>query len=300
MNDRKVQQGKELVILSGKGGTGKTSVAGGFTHLAQDAVFCDCDVDAANLGLLLQPKNTETHTFYASKKAVIDPDKCTACGKCFEVCRFDSLHLTDSGKAYAVRPLLCEGCGYCYHVCPEKAVVMEDALSGHWYVSDTDHGPFVHARLEPAEGNSGKLVSAVRLKAREIMMKEGKKALITDGPPGTGCPVIACVSGADLALVVTEPTLSGINDLSRILKVCEHFKVPALICINKHDIDEDNTKTVERMAREASCPVVGLIPYDEMVPEAMVNGQPATAYDCPAGESIKNLWGVVEEKLSTR
>lgn len=305
----RARQCRELVILSGKGGTGKTSVTGGFSHLAEDAVLCDCDVDAANLGLLLHPQATETHPFYASKKAHIDTQKCSNCGKCREVCRFEAImpvtvnpanqtsQAVQAGRTDHVNRLLCEGCGFCFHVCPEQAVTMEEALSGHWYVSDTEHGPLVHARLEPGEGNSGKLVSAVRLKARDIQKAQGKAMIITDGPPGTGCPVIACISGADLALIVTEPTLSGISDLERIVRVCHHFRVPALICINKYDIDLDNTETIKRRAGQMNCPVAGQIPYDHMVPKAMVSGVPATAYDCPAGTGIRALWDTMSTRL---
>ncbi len=289
-------KGRELVILSGKGGTGKTSVAGGFSYLAQKAVLCDCDVDAANLALLLNPRNTKTYPFYASKKAYIDPSICSNCGKCFETCRFGAIVKNDDGTFQSIE-LLCEGCGFCFHVCPENAITMKDALSGHWYISETDHGPFIHARLEPAEGNSGKLVSAVRIKGKEIQRKKNKDIIITDGPPGTGCPVIACVTGADLALIVTEPTLSGISDLERIIDVCHHFQVSVLICINKYDIDLENTQTIKDIAERMDCDLAGEIPYDHAVPKAMVNGVPATDYDCEAGKAIRRLWEIVSARL---
>ncbi len=296
-------KGRELVILSGKGGTGKTSVAGAFSQLAKNAVLCDCDVDAANLSLLLSPTSTRAHPFLASKKAHIDPGKCIDCGECFEVCRFEAIlknfrdSRPDCGSSYTVSQLLCEGCGLCFHVCPENAVVMEEVLSGHWYVSETKPGPFVHARLEPGEGNSGRLVTAVRLKAAEIERTEGKAIIITDGPPGTGCPVIAAVSGVDLALIVTEPTLSAISDLGRIIDVCSHFKVPALICINKYDIDLDNTHVIEELAANKDCAVVDRIPYDDTVPKAMVKGLAVTAYDCPASHALRRLWDSVSACL---
>jgi MinD superfamily P-loop ATPase len=294
---------KELVVISGKGGTGKTSIAGSFAELAQNAVFCDCDVDAANLGLLLRPVTKESVEFRVSSKGYIDGSLCTGCGACEEICRFDAIkriekndgpHQQDSGPGFEVDFLSCEGCNLCARICPVNAITMQEVLSGHWYVSDTKHGPLVHARLEPGEENSGMLVAAVRQKAREIAQEEGRGLIITDGPPGIGCPVIAALSGASTALVVTEPTLSGIHDLERVIQVCRHFNVPVMVCINKWDIDIDNTRLIQKTCEEAGHKVIGLVPYDDMVPKTMVNGHAVTAYDCPAGNSIKDMWKEIE------
>jgi len=227
---------KEVVVLSGKGGTGKTSLVGSFAAIAQSKVLADCDVDAADLHLLLNPEQKEENEFWSGQVAVIDGEKCTECGLCQELCYFHAI------SDFKVDPVSCEGCGFCYHACPDKAITMTECLSGHWFVSQTRYGPLVHARLGIAEENSGKLVAVVRQNARSIAERENHEYIITDGPPGIGCPVISSLSGTDLALLVTEPTLSGIHDLERVLGVCRHFGVPALVCVNKYDINEDNTR----------------------------------------------------------
>ena len=279
---------REVVIVSGKGGTGKTSVAAGFADLAANSVFCDCDVDAANLGLVLGGEEKESHEFVASSRAQVDPEKCTRCGLCARVCRFDAF----AGPGVVLRGS-CEGCGLCSRVCPTQAIRMSPVLSGYWYVSETEKGPLVHARLEPGEENSGKLVTLVRQKAREIAQSSGRATIVTDGPPGIGCPVIASLSGADLAVIVTEPTLSGIHDLERIVDVCRQFRVPAVVCVNKYDIHEENSRRIEWQCEEMGVSLGGKVPYDENVPRAMVRGLPVTRYSCPASESIRSLWEAV-------
>ncbi|MFC1957801.1 ATP-binding protein, partial [Chloroflexota bacterium] len=226
---------KEVVVLSGKGGTGKTSIVGSFAALAKNKVLVDCDVDAADLHLLLSPSIKEGNEFWSGEVAVIDEENCTQCGLCQELCRFKAI------ADFKVDPISCEGCGLCSHVCPAEAVIMKENLSGHWFVSDTRYGPLIHARLGIAQENSGKLVAQVRQQARQLAEKDGFDCIISDGPPGIGCPVISSLSGVDLALLVTEPTLSGMHDLERVLGVCHHFGIQPLICINKYDINEDNT-----------------------------------------------------------
>jgi MinD superfamily P-loop ATPase len=278
-----VNKPKEIVVVSGKGGTGKTSVAAGFADLASNAVFCDCDVDAANLGLILNPRELEGHDFIASKQAFVDAAKCTGCGLCEELCRF--------GAAYpgSIDHLSCEGCGLCARACPEGAIEMRPVTSGRWFISSTEKGPLIHARLGPGEENSGKLVTLVRQKARETAEKEHRDIIITDGPPGIGCAVIASLSGADSALIVTEPSLSAIHDLERVLSVCERFSVPALCVINRYDIHEDNAKSIEEMAGSRFT-VVGRIPYDTEVPKSMAKAIPITRTRSAAGESIREIW----------
>lgn len=282
---------KEIVVVSGKGGSGKTSIAGGLAVLSGDAVLCDCDVDAANFELILNPELLETHEFQTSKKALIRREKCIECRKCMQACRFDAIH------SFQVDPWSCEGCGVCARLCPSGAVEMYPVLSGHWFISRTDIGPLVHARLEPGEENSGKLVSLIRKKAAEIARSQSKQLIITDGPPGIGCPVIASISGAEIALIVTEPTLSGLHDLERVLRTCNHFGVPAAVCINKYDISVELAGKIEAMCLERGISVVAKVPYDTHVPKAMVQGMPVVKVDCPAAEEIRNLWERLQELL---
>jgi MinD superfamily P-loop ATPase len=284
---------KELVVLSGKGGTGKTSIVGSLAALAQDKVLADCDVDAADLHLLLAPVVRQTHQFWSGQVAVIDQDKCTRCGLCPELCRFKAI------KDFRVDPVSCEGCGFCYRVCPAEAVTMKENLSGHWFISDTKYGPLVHARLGIAQENSGKLVALVRQQAREMAEKVRAAYIISDGPPGIGCPVISSLSGASLALLVTEPTLSGIHDLERVLGVCRHFGVPAFVCINKYDINESNAGKIEDYCLKQKVEVASRIPFDNVVTEAMVKGRPVVEYsDDPVSREIERLWRNIAERLA--
>jgi MinD superfamily P-loop ATPase len=283
---------KELVVLSGKGGTGKTSLVGSFAVLAKNKVLADCDVDAADLHLLLAPAVRETHEFASGQVAAIDRDRCTECGLCADHCRFDAIH------DFTVDPLACEGCGFCARVCPVGAVTMTGRLAGQWYVSDTAYGPLVHARLGIGEENSGKLVTTVRNAARAVAERDGADLIISDGPPGIGCPVISSLSGADLALLVTEPTLSGIHDLERVLGVCRHFQVPAAVCINKYDISEDNSRRIEGYCRAGGIPVAGRLPYDDAVTAALARGVPLVS-DRRNGiaRDIENLWDGLADRL---
>jgi len=284
---------KEIVVLSGKGGTGKTILVASFAALAQDKVMADCDVDAADLYLLLQPSKQKTEEFWSGKTAFIDKKFCTGCGVCEEVCRFGAI------ENFKVDPISCEGCGFCFHICPEKTITMKDNLSGHWFISDTRHGPLVHARLGIAQENSGKLVAVVRQNAKRIAEEQGLSYIISDGPPGIGCPVISSLSGANLALLVTEPTLSGMHDLDRILGVCRHFGVPALVCINKYDLNEENTRQIEGYCQRQEVEVISRLPFDNVVTEALVHGLPVVEYskDGIAAE-IKALWDRVSMVLA--
>lgn len=283
---------EEIVVVSGKGGTGKTTLTASFAVLAGgDAVMVDADVDAANLSLVLTPEQLERHPFVASSRAVLDKERCTECGLCRELCRFDAI-----SEDYEIDPISCEGCTVCSRACPVEAIVMEEVVSGHWFLSETPYGKLIHARLGVAEENSGKLVTLVRNRARELASGEKKKFLLTDGPPGIGCPVIASLSGAAKALIVTEPTVSGIHDLKRVLHVCRHFEVPAVVCINRCDLDEDNTEAIEAYCREESVDVISKIPFYREVTEALVQGKPVVSHTRgPAADDIAALW----EKLSS-
>ena len=285
---------KEVVVLSGKGGTGKTSIVGSFAATAESKVLADCDVDAADLHLLLSPKIKEEHEFWSGQVAFIDEEKCTQCGLCQDVCHFEAI------EDFKVDPVSCEGCGFCYHVCPADAVTMSECLAGHWFIADTRYGSLAHAKLGIAQENSGKLVALVRQQAKLIAEKQGLDYIITDGPPGIGCPVISSLSGANLALLVTEPTLSGIHDLERVLRTCNHFGVPTLVCINKYDINDENTHQIESYCLSQGVQVASKIPFDNVVTKALVQGLPVVEYSRGrVAEEIERLWQVVAKALST-
>ncbi len=283
---------KELVILSGKGGTGKTSIVGSFAAIAQNKVMADCDVDAADLHLLLNPSVKEKNEFWSGQAAVIDKDKCIECGLCQDICRFDAIH------DYTVDSVSCEGCGFCSHICPVEAITMNECKAGDWFISESKSGPLVHARLGIAQENSGKLVALVRQQAKELADKNGLDYIISDGPPGIGCPVISSLSGVNLALIVTEPTLSGIHDMERVLSVCKHFGVPAMVCINKYDLNDQNTSAIHEYCRENDVEVVAMIPFDNVVTEAMVKGLSVVEHsDGRVAREIKSLWQQINRKL---
>lgn len=278
---------KELTILSGKGGTGKTTITASFTVLAKNAVVADCDVDAPDLHLLLHPEIIETEEFRGSKLAVIDKAKCTNCGLCREKCRFDAVT-----EEFTVDPFACEGCGVCTVVCPVKAISLTERVSGEAYISKTKYGFMAHARLYPGEANSGKLVTVVRRKASSLAEREKADLILIDGPPGIGCPVIASVAGIDLGLVVVEPTLSGIHDLERALMLLKHFNVQPLVCINMFDINRHNSEKIMDFCRENSIEVVGKIRFNPIVTEAMVNGKPIVEYapESDVSKDVRNAW----------
>ena len=283
---------KELVVLSGKGGTGKTSIVGSLAVLAERKVLADCDVDAADLHLLLNPSVKEQTEFWSGQTAHIDRDRCIECGLCQDLCRFDAI------KDYTVDPISCEGCGLCYQVCPVEAITMEESLSGHWFISETKYGPLVHARLGIAQENSGKLVAQVRQQAKQIAEEKNLEYIISDGPPGIGCPVISSLSGAKLALLVTEPTLSGIHDLERAFGICRHFGIPAVVCINKYDLNEDNSRQIESYCAQQGISVTSKIPLDNVVTEALVHGVPVVEYSTGGvSQEIERLWHDISRTL---
>ncbi len=284
---------KEVVVLSGKGGTGKTSIVGAFAALANRKVLSDCDVDAADLHLLLSPTIVEEHEFWSGQVAAIDAERCTQCGLCEAACRFEAIHDFKVGRVG------CEGCGLCARICPANAIRMKDNLAGHWFVSDTRFGPMVHARLGIAQENSGKLVHLVRQKAKETAESAGIDLTINDGPPGIGCAVISSLSGASLACIVTEPSVSGIHDMERVLQVCRHFSVPALVCVNKYDINDEGTRQVEQYCGAQGIEVVARIPFDTKVTEAQVHGLSIVEYtdDARLVAPLEKAWGAVEARL---
>ena len=294
---------KELVVISGKGGTGKTSVVASFAALASKAVLADCDVDAADLHLVLEPKVVRREEFSGGKRARIKSGHCTACGKCEELCRFDAIYFDGPGngkvgKTFRIDPIACEGCGVCAWFCPAKAIDFGPVTSGEWFVSQTRHGPLVHARLGIAEANSGKLVSTVRSEARALAEERGLEMVIIDGSPGIGCPVIASITGANLVLIVTEPTLSGRHDMERVADLTRHFEIPAMVCVNKWDLNPQIADGIELLARKRGIRVAGRVRYDRAVTQAQIHRKSVVEYQtngCAA--DIREVWAKVQEIL---
>ncbi len=295
----------ELVILSAKGGTGKTSVTASLAALAQPAVLADCDVEASNLPLVLDPQPRRRESFTGGLLADIKPGACVACGKCAELCRFEAIFFDGPGneqvpRTFRVDPLACEGCGVCAHFCAAHAIELLPVDSGEWFVSDTRFGPLVHARLRPGQGNSGKLVTLVRDQARQVASASDLGLILIDGPPGIGCPVIASLTGATRVLVVTEPTPAGEHDLERILALVQHFKMPASVCVNKYDLNPALTTRLENRATALGITVAGRIPYDPIVTTAQRQGRPVVELEYgPAAKAITELWEVMVAFLQT-
>jgi len=284
---------KQLTIISGKGGTGKTSITAAFASIAKNAVLADCDVDAADLHLILKPQIKKTIGFHGLKLACIDKDKCIDCKKCYDSCRFGAID-----EEINLIKESCEGCGVCEYVCPVDAITMKERDSGFAYISETRFGPMAHAMLKTAEEASGKLVTVVRNNAKTLATKKKKDMVIIDGPPGIGCPVIASITGVDLVLIVTEPTLSAIHDLERILGVAHHFNIPAIVCINKYDINKENTEKIENYCKSNNIDVVGELPYDTVVTDAMIHEQNVIEFsDGDLADRIVEMWDKITERL---
>ena len=284
---------KQLTVISGKGGTGKTSITAAFASLAENTVFADCDVDAADLHLILKPDIKKTEKFNGLDIADIDKKTCIDCKKCYESCKFGAI----DEEINLIRES-CEGCGVCEYVCPVDAIKMVKRDSGFSYISDTRFGPMAHAALKTAEEASGKLVTVVRENAKKIAEEANKDLIIIDGPPGIGCPVIASLTGVDLVLIVTEPTLSAIHDLERIIGVAKHFETPVVVCINKSTINIDNTKKIEDYCKKNSIDIVGKLPYDNIVTEAMINEKTVVEYsDGDLSSAISKMWNSIRKKL---
>lgn len=281
---------KEIVIISGKGGTGKTTITAAFASLVKNKVMADCDVDAADLHLILSPDIQHEEGFYSGKTAFIRENDCTQCGKCVEVCQFDAI-----SPEFVVDPIACEGCGVCVYFCPVNAIDFNDNLSGRWFISNTRFGSMVHARLGIAEENSGKLVTLVRRQAKLLAEKENSEYIIVDGAPGIGCPVISSITGANAVLVVTEPTLSGRHDLERVVSLAAgHFQIPTFVCVNKYDLNEEITDQIQNFCHEMNIGFVGKIPYDTIVTDAMVQAKTIVEFsDGVIAEKIKKMWAKI-------
>lgn len=293
------QRARQLVILSGKGGTGKTSLGAAFAHLSTlpeyslNAVFADADVDAANLSLVLTPQTGEPKAFWGGSLAEVDPQTCTGCEACISVCRYDAIIPDQTNPAVMwIDPVACDGCAACMYACPEGAIKMVPQQEGNWYQSSTPYGALFHADLFPGRENSGKLVTLVKQQARLYAEDTRAPLVIIDGPPGIGCPVISACAGVDLGLVVTEPSLAGLHDMKRVLGTLRHFRVPAVICINKADIYPEGVKQIQEYAQSEGIEIVGQIPFDENIPRAMLHGLPISAFspDSAASREIKAIW----------
>ena len=281
---------REIVIVSGKGGTGKTSLAAAFAALAKNGILCDADVDAADLHLLMQPEVKERTDFMGGSKAVINPDLCTGCGTCRTLCRFDAI-----SDRYEVDPIRCEGCGVCVDFCPEQAIEFPVQRCGEWYISATRFGPMVHARLGIAEENSGRLVSLVRKETRQLAEERGLDLILTDGPPGIGCPVIAAIGGATALVIVVEPTVSGIHDMERVVDLAAHFRVPGMVIVNKYDLNVEMTETIEQLAVQRNLVVLGRVPFDPVFTRSMVQGQTLFEYgaETPTRQVVRDIWAKI-------
>ncbi|MCK4225556.1 ATP-binding protein [candidate division WOR-3 bacterium] len=279
---------KELVIISGKGGTGKTTLVASFASLSLNTITCDCDVDAANLFLILAPEVEKEEEFSGQKIAFIDENKCTECNICEEYCRFDAI---DNSR---IKEIKCEGCGVCEFVCPTGAISLKDVVTGRIITANTKYGPFFYGHLYPGAGTSGRMVTEIRKKASALSKKNDSDLILIDGSPGIGCPVIASITGADLALIVTEPTLSGEHDLERVIKLTRHFNVRTFVCINKFDINPEITERIERRCKNEDIIIAGKIPYDRVVTKAIIEAKPVVDFvDNEVTDEIKKIWDIL-------
>jgi len=285
---------QELIVISGKGGTGKTSLIAAFASLAESKVLCDADVDAADLHLIMNPQVLNRADFKSGHTADIDKNKCTECGLCLDLCKFSAI-----SDDFIVNPIDCEGCGVCVYFCPEKVIDFPENTCGEWFNSDTRFGPMVHARLGIAEENSGKLVTLVRQESRRLADEKNLNLILTDGPPGVGCPVIASIGGASAVLIVAEPTISGIHDMERVVQLANHFTVPAMVCVNKFDLNPDLTRDIENFAKDEGLSFLGRIPFDPTFIKAMVQGQTIFEYnhDSQAGHAVNEIWQTLSKKM---
>lgn len=292
---------KELVVISGKGGTGKTSIVASLAALAPNMVLADCDVDAADLHLVTEPQIQHREWFQAGKEAQIRETDCTGCGRCEELCQFEAVKMVnnkDGQTVFSINAISCEGCGVCVHFCPVQAIDFTEKTCGEWFVSQTRYGPMVHARLGIAQENSGKLVTLVRTEAKKIAEENNLDLVIIDGSPGIGCPVIASMTGASLVLIITEPTLSGLHDLQRVVKLAEHFRTSVVVGINKYDINPKVTQEIEAYCLKQNLPVVGKIPYDPVVTQAQLAGRSVVEYtNGHTADRIRNIWREIHKVI---
>ncbi len=289
---------KEITVLSGKGGAGKTTISAALASVTNNTVFCDNDVDAADLHIIFQPNIKKSHSFSSGKKAEIHPEKCTNCGLCAEKCRFDAIHL-NSIHRYKINLFQCEGCSLCERICPENAITITESKNNFWYVSDTRFGPLVHAKMGPGEENSGKLVTRVREKAKDIALKNGADFILNDGPPGIGCSAISSITGTDLVLLVIEPTLSGLHDAKRLIELVKSFNIPILSVINKFDLNPKISDDVIRFLKNKKIKLAGKVNFDNKAVESMIHGQTIVEFSPNSifSKEIYYIWKEIEKQL---
>lgn len=286
---------KQILVISGKGGTGKTSFTAAFASLSVNSIFCDCDVDAADLYLILKPTIIEEKAFISGHKASIDSDKCISCGKCYELCRFQAV---DNSDKYSIKDIFCEGCAVCVWNCPSKAISLNDSYSGKSFISDTRFGKMSHAKLLPGAENSGKLVSVVRQNAYELAKVNNAQFIIIDGPPGIGCPVIASMTGVNLIIIVTEPSLSGLSDMERVIELSNQFGITVKVCINKSDINDRICNIIEEKLTGKGIEILGKIPYDKNFKSALIEGKAITEYtDNSSSRELISIWNKIIKSL---
>ena len=285
---------REIVVISGKGGTSKTTVCAAFAHLARNKVVCDLDVDAPDLHILLRPEVQEHHPFVSGNEAMIRGDDCIACGQCAELCRFEAVRQTDGGIP-VVDSLRCEGCGVCAALCPQQAIDFPETRCGDWFVSRSRFGLMVHAQLAPGKENSGRLVSLLKTEARNRAREQGLDTILCDGSPGVGCPVISSLSGAHLAVGVVEPTPSGRHDFGRVADLCRHFRIPLAVIINKADLNTAEADAIAADCAEQGHFLAGRLPFDPVVTRAMVRRQALTEFDNPLGHLLKDMWSALQD-----
>lgn len=287
---------REIVVISGKGGTGKTSLTAAFAHLAENAILCDLDVDAPDLHILLDPQVEHEEAFVSGHEAVIDPGRCTGCGVCLDLCQFGAV--SEHGEVCRIDPFGCEGCKVCVALCPEAAIDFPDRHCGEWYRSQTRFGPMIHARLFPGQENSGRLVSLLKKEARTLAAQTGADLILCDGSPGIGCPVISSLSQAHLAVIVTEPTMSGVHDLERVAALCDHFRVRVAVIVNKYDLNAEHTLSIEAFCRDKDYTLAALLPHHMAMPEAMVRRQAVTeGKDSDFGRQVRGAWEAISKIL---
>ncbi len=286
---------RQITIVSGKGGTGKTTLSSSFSYLAKQRVMADCDVDAPNLHIILKPEIKEIHEYIGSKKAILDQSKCVKCGICKKVCRFDAIGFDDN--KYFIKEYACEGCNACVMKCPGGALKLADSLSGEYYSSETPKGPMTHALLQPGEDSSGGLIAEVRKESVRVAREKNIPIVIIDGAPGIGCPATSSITSTSYVVIVTEPTMSGLHDLKRIVKTVEHFRIPMGIAINKYDINESQTNEIEKYCADKSLEILGKIPYDSTVKTATEEAKSIMFYECPASHEIQKIWNKIENKV---
>ena len=288
---------RELLVISGKGGTGKTSLTAAFAHLSEHSVLCDLDVDAPDLHLIASPEIQRRGPFMSGKLAEIDPEACQGCGTCAEVCAFGAIR--EEGGRFAVDVSRCEGCKVCVALCPRQAIAFDDRLCGTWFESASRFGPMIHAQLDPGQENSGKLVTLLKTQARRKADQLAFELILSDGAPGVGCPVISSLSQVSLALLVTEPTPSGLHDLTRVAELCRQFRLPATVLINKADLSADYQAQIRAFSQSRGLPVIGSLPHDPGVTEAMVRGEAVTEGEpTPFGEDVRRIWGELRAQLT--